>query len=60
MYSKVGLSEETKGGGREGKIVNNNEAHHICVGTDTTKHTKKQHKIGRKCEEVHWRGVRLT
>jgi hypothetical protein len=33
MYPKVGLVEETKGGGKEGKIVNNNEIHHICLGT---------------------------
>jgi hypothetical protein len=29
MYPKVGLVEETKGGG---KIANNNEIDHICVG----------------------------
>jgi hypothetical protein len=33
MYPKVGLVEETKGGGKEEKIVENNEIHHICVGT---------------------------
>jgi hypothetical protein len=33
MYPKVGLIVETKGGGKEIKIVNNNEIHHICVGT---------------------------
>jgi hypothetical protein len=34
MYSKVGLVEDTKGEGKEEKkIVNNNEIHHICVGT---------------------------
>jgi hypothetical protein len=33
MYPKVLLVEETKGGGKEGKIVNNNEIYHICVGT---------------------------
>jgi hypothetical protein len=31
----VELLEETKGGGKEGKKVNNNEIHQICVGTDT-------------------------
>jgi hypothetical protein len=34
MYPKMGLVEETKGGGKEGKKdTNNNEIHHICVGT---------------------------
>jgi hypothetical protein len=30
---KSGTVEETKGGGKKGKIVNDNEMHHICVGT---------------------------
>jgi hypothetical protein len=29
----VGLVEKTKGGGKERKKVNNNEIHHICMGT---------------------------
>jgi hypothetical protein len=34
MYPKVGLVEETRGGGKEGKTANNNEIHHLCeVGT---------------------------
>jgi hypothetical protein len=33
MYPKVGLLEETKEEGKEEKIVNNNEIHHICIGT---------------------------
>jgi hypothetical protein len=35
MYPKVGLLEETKGGGKEEKNdrMNNNEIHHTCVGT---------------------------
>jgi hypothetical protein len=33
MYLKVGLVEETKGEGKEGKLVNNNEISHICIGT---------------------------
>jgi hypothetical protein len=32
MYPKVGLVEETKGGGKEENKANNNEVHHICVG----------------------------
>jgi hypothetical protein len=39
MYPKVGLVEKTKGGGKEGKKVNNNEIHHICIG--------KRHKVTR-------------
>jgi hypothetical protein len=27
MYPKVGLVEETEGGGKEGKKMNNNETH---------------------------------
>jgi hypothetical protein len=33
MFSKVGLLEETKKGGKEEK--NDSEIDHICVGTDT-------------------------
>jgi hypothetical protein len=35
MHPKVGLVEETKREGKEGKkkIENNNEVHHICVRT---------------------------
>jgi hypothetical protein len=35
MFPKVGLLEEMKGGWKEEKndSVNNNEIHHICVGT---------------------------
>jgi hypothetical protein len=34
MYPRMGLVEETKGGGQEGSdIENNNEIYHICVGT---------------------------
>jgi hypothetical protein len=33
---KVGLVEETKWGGKDGKTANNNGAHHICVGTRQT------------------------
>jgi hypothetical protein len=29
----VGLVEETKGRGKEEKVLKNNEIHHICVGT---------------------------
>jgi hypothetical protein len=34
IFQKVGLLEKTKEGGKEEKDnrVNNNEAHHICVG----------------------------
>jgi hypothetical protein len=32
MYPKVGLVEETKGRGKEGKIANNNKIHYICIG----------------------------
>jgi hypothetical protein len=31
--SNNGTGRETKGGGEEGKIENNNEIHHICAGT---------------------------
>jgi hypothetical protein len=37
MYPEVGLIEEEK---KERKIENNNEVHHICVGTDSRKHTE--------------------
>jgi hypothetical protein len=35
MFPKVGLLEETKGGGKEeeNNRVNNTEIHHSCVGT---------------------------
>jgi hypothetical protein len=34
MNQKVGLIEETKGGGKTGrKVAKNYEVHHICVGT---------------------------
>jgi hypothetical protein len=33
MYPKVGLLEEAKGGGKEGKIVNSNEMPDTCEGT---------------------------
>jgi hypothetical protein len=33
MFPKMGILEETKGGGKERKIVNNNKTHHICVQT---------------------------
>jgi hypothetical protein len=34
MYSKVVLLKESKGGEEEGKKYgDNNEIHHICVGT---------------------------
>jgi hypothetical protein len=32
MYPKKGLVEETTRRGKEGKIVINNEIHHICAG----------------------------
>jgi hypothetical protein len=59
MYPKVGLEEETKGGGKEGKKVNNNETLHLC-GNETqgnTLKTVKQHRMGGKGEEVQYRGV---
>jgi hypothetical protein len=44
IYPKVGLIE-IKGGGKEGAIVNNNETHHICVGTRHNEtHCVKQHR----------------
>jgi hypothetical protein len=35
MFPKVGLLEETKGGGKEEKIIESEkiEIHYICVGT---------------------------
>jgi hypothetical protein len=43
IFPKVGLWEETKGGGKEEKNdrVNNNEIYHICIGTRHKKHTEK-------------------
>jgi hypothetical protein len=32
MYPEVGLVEETKGGGKEGKKESNTEIHHFCIG----------------------------
>jgi hypothetical protein len=52
MYLKVGLVEETKGGGKERKVMNNDEVHHTCVGTRYKEHIenlkKKTHRIGGK------------
>jgi hypothetical protein len=34
MFPKVGLLQETKGGGKEKwQRINNNKINHICVGT---------------------------
>jgi hypothetical protein len=41
MYPKVGLAEETKGGGKERKTVNNYEIH-TCVGT---RHSETRWKL---------------
>jgi hypothetical protein len=61
MFPKVGLLEEMKGGWKEEKndSVNNNEIHHICVGTrhtETLLKTINQHRMGEQGEEVQWRG----
>jgi hypothetical protein len=50
MNPKVGLVEETKGGGKEGKKVNNDETHHVYAGTrhKNTVNTVEQHRIGGK------------
>jgi hypothetical protein len=49
MYPKVRLIEETKGGGKDRKIANNNnKICHICVGT---RHKEKP-GWGQKDKEV--------
>jgi hypothetical protein len=55
MCPKVGVVEKTKGKEKEG-------IHHICAGTrhKETLKTVKQHRMGKKGEEVQWRGVTLT
>jgi hypothetical protein len=54
MYPKGWLVEETKGGGKEGKVANN----HICVGTryKETYWKLKKHRMGEKGKEVQWMG----
>jgi hypothetical protein len=49
MFPKVGLLEETKGGGKEeeNNRVNNTEIHHSCVGTrhKETLKTVEQYRV---------------
>jgi hypothetical protein len=59
----IRLVEETKEGKKERKIVNNNEIHHISVGT---RHKETPWKLldntrqGKRGKEVRWKGVTLT
>jgi hypothetical protein len=54
MFPKVGILEETNGGRKEEKNdrVNNNEIHHICVGTVQTKHDENCGSIQSREERV--------
>jgi hypothetical protein len=58
----VGLEEEIKRGGKEGKIVNDYEVYHICWGTWHEESLKivKQHRMGEKGKEAQLGGYTLT